>query len=77
MQERLSLVAEPNLRFPAVFCENLRFSAKICGFLRSKSLNFQEKGVNLRKSRFATKYTFWVWSGTLDPSPQTHPGPRH
>ena len=30
----LSKVTEPNLRFPAVFCENLRFSAKICGFLR-------------------------------------------
>ena len=27
-------VTEPNLRFPAVFCENLRFPAKICGFLR-------------------------------------------
>ena len=37
-------VTEPNLRFPPVFCENLRFAAKICGFLRksapSKCLNF-------------------------------------
>ena len=46
---------EPNLGFPAVFCENLRFPAKICGFLRfpapSKCWNFQEKGIceNLRK----------------------------
>ena len=44
-------MTEPNLRFPAVFCETLRFPAKICGFLRfpapSKRLNFQE---NLRKS---------------------------
>ena len=41
-------VTEPNLRFPAVFCENLRFSAKIFGLLRfsapSKSLSLQEKG---------------------------------
>ena len=41
-------VTEPNLRFPAVFCENLQFSAKICGFMRFpapfKCLNFQEKG---------------------------------
>ena len=39
-------VTEPNLRFPAVFCENLRFSAKSCGFLRfpapSKCWNLQE-----------------------------------
>ena len=27
-------MTEPNLRFPAAFCEKLRFSAKICGFLR-------------------------------------------
>ena len=44
----LKVTMEPNLRFPAVFCENLRFSAKIYGFLRfpapSKCLNFQEKG---------------------------------
>ena len=41
-------VTEPNLRFPAVFCENLRFPAKICGFLRfpapSECWNLQEKG---------------------------------
>ena len=41
-------VTEPDLRFPAVFCENLRFSAKICSFLRfpapSTYWNFQEKG---------------------------------
>ena len=40
-------VTEPNLRFPAVFCENLRFPARICGFLRfpspSKCWNFQGK----------------------------------
>ena len=52
-------VTEPNLRFPAVFCENLRFSAKICGFLRfpapSKCLNFQEKGRICENLRFSAK----------------------
>ena len=51
-------MTKPNLRFPAVCCENLWFSAKICGFLRfpapSKCLNFQEK--------------FWALSVTLVPS---------
>ena len=27
-------MTEPNLRFPAVSCENLQFSVKICGFLQ-------------------------------------------
>ena len=52
-------MTEPNLRFPAVFCENLRFSAKICGFLRfpapSKCLNFQEKGWICENLRFSAK----------------------
>ena len=37
-------MTEPNLRFPAIFCANQQFSARICGFLRlpapSKCLNF-------------------------------------
>ena len=52
-------MTEPNLRFPAVFCENLRFPAKICGFLRfpapSKCLNFQEKGWICENLRFSAK----------------------
>ena len=58
-------VTEPNLRFPAVFCKNLLFSAKICGFLRfpapSKCLDFQEKKIwgSLRKS------ALWSLSVTL------------
>ena len=52
-------VTEPNLRFPAVFCENLRFSAKICGFLRfpapSTCLNLQEKGWICENLRFSAK----------------------
>ena len=47
-------VTEPNLRFPAVFCENLWFSAKICGFLRKscalQMLEFPGEGANLQKS---------------------------
>ena len=35
------------LRFPAVSCENLRFSAKICV---SQMLRFLGKGENLQKS---------------------------
>ena len=38
-------MTEPKLRFPAIFCENLQFSAKSCGFLwfpaPSKCLSFQ------------------------------------
>ena len=52
-------MTEPNLRFPAVFCENLRFSAKIRGFLRfpapSKCLNFQAKGWICENLRFSAK----------------------
>ena len=66
-------VTEPNLRFPAVFCENLRFSAKICGFLRfpapSKCLNFQEKGESAKICGFLRKSAFWALSVTLVPSP--------
>ena len=40
-------VTEANLRFPAVFCENLRFSAKTCAL---QMLEFPGEGVNLRKS---------------------------
>ena len=40
-------VTVPNLRFPAVFCENLWFSAKI---LRNQMLEFPGEGMNLRKS---------------------------
>ena len=36
-------VTEPNLRFPAVFCENLRFAAKICGFLRSPNAGLSRR----------------------------------
>ena len=46
-------MTEPNLRFPAVFCENLRFCAKICA---SKCLNFQEKGwIFCENLRFSAK----------------------
>ena len=52
-------MTEPNLRFPAVFCENLRFSAKICSFLRfsapSKCWNFQGKGRICENLRFSAK----------------------
>ena len=55
----LNKVTEPNLRFPATFCENLRFSAKICGFLRfpapSTCWNFQEKGWICENLRFSAK----------------------
>ena len=37
-------------RFPALFCENLRFSAKICGSCALQMLAFPGKGVNLQKS---------------------------
>ena len=40
-------VTEPNLRFLAVFCENLRCSAVSCAF---QMLEFPGEGVNLRKS---------------------------
>ena len=40
-------VTEPNLRFPAVFCENLRFSAASCPL---QMLQFPGERVNLRKS---------------------------
>ena len=47
------------LRKSAVFCENLRFSVKICGFLRfpapSKCWNFQEKGWICENMRFSAK----------------------
>ena len=47
-------VTEPNLQFPAVFCENLRFPAKICGFSAVscplQMLEFSGEGVHLRKS---------------------------
>ena len=42
-------VTEANLRFPAVFCENLRFPAP------SKCLNFQEKGWICENLRFSAK----------------------
>ena len=55
-------MTEPNLRFPAGLCENLRFSAKIRGFLRfpapSTCLNFQEKGWICENLRFSAK--IWV-----------------
>ena len=52
-------MTEPNLRFPAVFCENLPFPAKICNFLwfpaPSKCWNFQEKGCICENQRFSAK----------------------
>ena len=53
-------VTEPNLRFPAVFCDNLQFSEVFCVL---QMLEFPGKGVNLRKS------AFWARSVTLVPSP--------
>ena len=47
-------MTEPNLRFPAVCCENLRSSANICGFstvsCALQMLEFPGEGVNLRKA---------------------------
>ena len=46
-------MTEPNLQFPAVFCENLRFlpkSAVFCGFRALQMLEFAGERVNLRKS---------------------------
>ena len=44
-------MTESNLPFPAVFCENLRFAAKICeNPAPSTCWKFQGEGVNLRKS---------------------------
>ena len=66
-------MTEPNLWFPAVFCENLRFSAKICGFLRfpapSKCWNFQlrKSAVFCENLRFGLSLSLSV---TLAPSPQ-------
>ena len=52
-------VTEPNLRKSSVFCENLRFSVKICGFLQfpapSKCWNFQEKGWICKNLRLSAK----------------------
>ena len=52
-------MTEPNLWFPAVFCENLLFPAIICGFLRfpaaSQCWNFQEKGRCCENLRFSAK----------------------
>ena len=67
-------VTEPNLRFPAVFCENLlRFSARICGFLRfpapSKCLNSRRRGESAKICGFLRESAFWARSVTLVPSP--------
>ena len=68
-------MTEPNLRFPAafcekssVFCENLRLSTKICGL---QCLNFQEtQGVNLRKSAVLCENLRFGFSlSPLGPSP--------
>ena len=40
-------VTEPNLRFPAFFCENLRLSALSCAL---QMLHFPGEGANLPKS---------------------------
>ena len=52
-------VTKPNLQLPAVSCENLRFAAKICGFLRPPTAVIswrKEESTNicgfLRKSAF-------------------------
>ena len=45
-------VTEPNLPFPAVFCKNLRFSAKICTLGMHE---FPGEGVNLRESAVFAK----------------------
>ena len=61
-------VTKPNLRFPAVSCENLRFSAP------SKCLNFQEKGWICENLRFSAKIcVLGSLSVTLVPSPQARP----
>ena len=64
-------VTELNLRFPAVFCDNLRFSAKICGFpAPSECLNFQDKrGESAKICGFLRKSAFFALSVTLVPSP--------
>ena len=63
-------VTEPNLRFPAVFCENLRFSAKICGFLRLPNAGISSRrGESAKICGFLRKSAFWAFSVTLVPSP--------
>ena len=64
----------PMLRFPAVFCKNLRFSVKICGFLRPPNmLEFPTEGVKLRKSAvFCENLRFWALS-LLVASPSAPP----
>ena len=64
-------MTEPNLRLPAVFCENLRFSAVSCAL---QMLEFPGEGVNLRKiCGFLRKSAFWALSVTLVPSPSVRP----
>ena len=63
-------VMEPNLRFPAVFCENLRFSATICGFLRPPNAGIcRRRGESAKICGFLRKSAFWALSVTLGPSP--------
>ena len=60
------MVTEPNLRFPAVFCENLRFSAVSCAL---RMLEFPGEGVNLQKSAVFFENLRFGLSVTLVPSP--------
>ena len=63
-------VTEPNLRFPAAFCENLRFSTKICGFLRPPNAGIsRRRGESAKICGFLRISAFWVLSVTFVPSP--------
>ena len=61
---------EPNLRFPAGFCENLRFPAKICGFLRPPNAGISKsKGEYAKKLAVLCENQCFGLSVTLVPSP--------
>ena len=70
-------VTEPNLRFSAVFCENLRFSAKNLRFsavsCALQMLESRRKGESTKICGFLRKSAFGVFSVTLVPSPYALP----
>ena len=66
-------VTEPNLQFPAVFCENLRFSAKI---LRPPiAWISRRRGESAKICSFlqTSAFKIWAFSVTLGPSPWACP----
>ena len=70
-------VTEPNLRFPAVCCENRRFSVKISGFLRPPNAWIsRRRGESAKIYGFLRKSASWALSVTLVGSVPTTPGPN-